>query len=140
MIELINTALQTVQPLQAVVYDEVVYRSRRCAEGYRGDGGLVKLITPGNTDSIYRVTFNGNIAVPTGETVGEISVAIAADGEVLAGTTARVTPAAVENYFNVALNTLVRVPCGCCTPVSVRNTSDIPILVDNPNIVVARIG
>ena len=136
MIELINTALQTVQPLQAVVYNEVVYRSRRCAEGYRGDGGLVKLTEPG----IYRVTFNGNIAVPTGETVGEISVAIAADGEVLSGTTARVTPAAVENYFNVALNTLVRVPCGCCTPVSVRNTSDIPILVDNPNIVVARIG
>jgi hypothetical protein len=140
MIELINTAVQTVQPLQAVVYNEVVYRSRRCAEGYRGDGGLVKLIPPGNADSVYRVTFNGNIAVPTGETVGEISVAIAADGEVLAGTTARITPAAVENYFNVALNTLVRVPCGCCTPVSVRNTSDIPILVDNPNIVVARIG
>lgn len=136
MIELINTAVQTVQPLQAVVYNEAVYRSRRCAEGYRGDGGLVKLTEPG----IYRVTFNGNIAVPTGETVGEISVAIAADGEVLAGTTARVTPAAVENYFNVAPNTLVRVPCGCCTPVSVRNTSDIPILVDNPNIVVARIG
>lgn len=140
MIELINTAVQTVQPLQAVVYNEVVYRSRRCAEGYRGDGGLVKLIPPGNADSVYRVTFNGNIAVPTGETVGEISVAIAADGEVLAGTTARITPAAVENYFNVSLNTLVRVPCGCCTPVSVRNTSDIPILVDNPNIVVARIG
>ena len=136
MIELINTAVQTVQPLQAVVYNEVVYKSRRCAEGYRGDGGLVKLTDPG----IYRVTFNGNIAVPTGETVGEISVAIAADGEVLAGTTARVTPAAVENYFNVALNTLVRVPCGCCVPVSVRNTSDIPILVDNPDIVVARIG
>jgi hypothetical protein len=61
MIELINTAAQTVQPLQAVVYNEVVYRSRRCAEGYRGDGGLVKLTEPG----IYRVTFNGNIAEPS---------------------------------------------------------------------------
>lgn len=136
MIELINTAVQTVQPGQAIVYNERVPLARRSAEGYRGDGGLVKLTAPG----IYRVTFNGNIAVPTGETVGEISVAIAMDGETLAGTTARVTPAAVENYFNVALNTLVLVPCECCTPVSVRNVSDIPILVDNPNLTVVRVA
>lgn len=135
MIELINTAVQTVQPGQAVVYNETVFRSRRGFEGYRGDGGLVKLNEPG----VYRVTFNGNIAVPTGETVGEISVAITQDGEALNGTIARVTPAAVEEYFNVSAQTLVVAACGCCVPVSVRNTSDIPILVDNPNITVVRV-
>lgn len=135
MIELINTAVQTVQPGQAVVYNETVYRSRRGSEGYRGDGGLVKLNDPG----VYRVTFNGNIAVPTGETVGEISIAITQDGEALNGTVARVTPAAVEEYFNVAAQTLVVVPCGCCVPVSVRNVSDIPILVDNPNMTAVRV-
>lgn len=135
MIELINTAVQTVQPGQAVVYNETVFRSRRGSEGYRGDGGLVKLNEPG----VYRVTFNGNIAVPTGETVGEISVAITQDGETLNGTTARVIPAAVENYFNVSAQTLVTAGCGCCVPVTARNTSDIPILVDNPNLTVVRV-
>lgn len=135
MIELINTAVQTVPVGQAVVYNETVFRSRRCAEGYRGDGGLIKLNEPG----VYRVTFNGNIAVPTGQAVGEISVAITQDGETLTGTIARVTPAAVANYFNVSAQTLVRVCCGCCVPVSVRNVSTIPILVDNPNIIAVRV-
>lgn len=139
MIELINTAVQTVQPGQAVVYNETVFRSRRGAEGYRGDGGLVKLNAPGVCEAVYEVNFHANIAVPTGETVGEISVAITQDGEALNGTIARVTPAAVEEYFNVSAQTLVVASCGCCVPVTVRNTSDIPILVDNPNITVVRV-
>lgn len=136
MIELINTAQQTVQPGQAVVYDETVYRSRRGAEGYRGDGGLVKLNAPG----VYEINFHANIAVPTGETVGEISIAITQDGEALSGTTARVTPAAVEEFGNVSAQTLVVTACDCCVPVTVRNTSDIPILVDNPNLTVVRVA
>lgn len=135
MIELINTAVQTVPPGQAVAYNETVGGSKCGSISYRGDGGLVKLGAPG----VYRVTFNGNIAIPTGETVGEISVAITQDGEVLNGTTARVTPAAVENYFNVSAQVLVAATCGCCVPVSVRNTSGIPILVDNPNVTVVRV-
>lgn len=135
MIELINTAVQTVPIGQSVVYDNAVYRSRGGCETYRGDGGQVKLTRPG----VYRVSFNGNISVPTGETVGEISVGITQDGEVLTGTIARVTPAAVEEYFNVAVQTLVVVPCNCCVPVAVRNTAGIPILVDNPNINVVRV-
>lgn len=136
MTELINTAVQTVPVGQAVVYNNAVYRSRCGAESYRGDGGQIRLNRPG----VYRVSFNGNIAVPTGETVGEISVAIALDGEILNGTIARVTPAAVEEYFNVAMQTLVVVNCNCCVPVAVRNNSDIPILVDNPNINVVRVS
>lgn len=135
MIELINTAVQTVPVGQSVVYNNAVYRSRGGSESYRGDGGQIKLTRPGT----YRVTFTGNLAVPTGETVGEISVAITQDGEVLNGTIARVTPAAVEEYFNVVAQTLVVVNCNCCVPVAVRNTADIPILVDNPNINVVRV-
>ena len=135
MIELINTAVQTVPIGQSVVYDNAVYRSRGGSETYRGDGGQIKLTRPG----VYRVTFDGNIAVPTGGTVGEISLGITQDGEVLNGTIARVTPAAVEEYFHVSAQTLVVVTCNCCVPVAVRNTSDIPILVDNPNINVVRV-
>lgn len=136
MTELINTAVQTVPVGQAVVYNNTVYRSRCGAESYRGDGGQIRLNRPG----VYRVSFNGNIAVPTGETVGEISVAIALDGEILNGTIARVTPAAVEEYFNVAMQTLIVANCNCCATVAVRNNSETPILVDNPNINVVRVS
>ncbi len=135
MIELINTMEQTVPIGQSVVYNNTVFQSRNGCESYRGDGGQIRLNRPG----VYRVTFNGNIAVPTGETVGEISVGITQDGEVLNGTIARVTPAAVEEFFNVSAQTLVCVPCGCCVTVAVRNISDIPILVDNPNFNAVRV-
>lgn len=135
MIELINTTEQTVPVGQSVAYDNAVFRSRCGSESYRGDGGQIKLTRPG----VYRVSFNANIAIPTGETVGEISVGITQDGEVLNGTIARVTPAAVEEFFNVSMQTLVVVNCNCCVPVAVRNTADIPILVDSPNINAVRV-
>ena len=135
MIELINTTEQTVPVGQSVVYDNSVFPSRCVSESYRGDGGQIKLTRPG----VYRVSFNANLAIPTGETVGEISVGITQDGEVLNGTIARVTPAAVEEFFNVSMQTLVVVNCSCCVPVAVRNTADIPILVDNPNINAVRV-
>ena len=47
-----------------------------------------------------------------------------------------ITPAAVEEFGNVGAEVIVTVPylCGCST-VSVRNTSTIPIAVQNANIV-----
>ena len=42
----------------------------------------------------YQVTYNGNIAVPEGGTVGPISVAISVNGETRATSKAIVTPAA----------------------------------------------
>ena len=82
----------------------------------------------------YDVDFGANIAVPTGETVGEISVAFALDGNTLAGTEMVVTPAAVEEYFNVSRDTNVSIWKGCCQTLSIRNTSTIPILVENANV------
>ena len=51
--------------------------------------------------SCFRVSFGGNIAIPTG-TVGPISLALAIDGEPVACNYMIVTPAAVEEYFNVS--------------------------------------
>jgi hypothetical protein len=84
------------------------------------------------------VDFGANIAVPTGETVGEISVAIVIDGSTIPATTMTVTPAAVEEFFNVSRATNVQVWRGCCETVAIRNTSDIPILVQNANILFSR--
>ena len=95
MIELINTAPQTVPIGQSVVYNSTAVKGG-CAERHREGSAQIVLTKPGR----YLVSFSGNIAVPTGETVGEISLALTYDGEVLGGSTMRVTPAAVEEYFN----------------------------------------
>ena len=135
MIELINTEVQTVEAGQSVVYNNAAVRSSCGRERTRAGSGFVTLLPPGR----YLVSFSGNIAVPTGETVGEISLGITQDGEVLGGSSMRVTPAAVEEYFNVFSQHYVDTYCNCCVNVGVRNTSDIPILVDNPNITVVRV-
>lgn len=71
----------------------------------------------------YQVTFNGNIAVPTGGTPAAIAVALAIDGEPLAYSRAIVTPAAVEQYFNVTSTAIITVPKGCCYTVAVENVN-----------------
>lgn len=135
MIELINTAVQTVPAGQSVVYNTAAVRSSCGRERHRAGSAFITLLPPGR----YLVTFSGNIAVPTGGTVGEISLAITQDGEVLGGSIMRATPAAVEEYFNVSTQHYVDTYCQCCVNVGVQNTSGIPILVDNPNITVVRV-
>lgn len=135
MIELINTAAQTVAVGQSVVYNNIAVRSSCGRERHRSGSAFVTLLPPGR----YLVTFSGNIAVPTGETVGEISLGITQDGEILGGSTMRVTPAAVEEYFNVSTQHYVDTYCNCCVNVGVQNTSTIPILVDNANLTIVRV-
>ncbi len=147
MAEWTSVAVQTVNPGESIVFTE---NSVQCTKGYilhRNDSGafLMKGI---DTSGVYGcncccrpavvnyiVDFGANIAIPTGETVGEISVAFALDGNTLAGTEMIVTPAAVEEFFNVSRNTNVPIWKGCCQTLSIRNTSTIPILVESANIV-----
>ena len=86
----------------------------------------------------YMVDFGANIAVPTGETVGPISIAFDLEGATLTGTTMTVTPAAVEQFFNVSRATNVPIWLGCCESFGIRNVSEIPILVSNANLVIKR--
>lgn len=134
MIELTNTAVQTVEENASVVYDTVVVRGG-CAERHRGGSAFITLLKPGR----YLVTFSGNIAIPTGGTVGEISLGMTQDGEVLTGSVMRATPAVVEEYFNVSTQHYVDVYCGCCVNVGIKNTSGEAVLVDNPNITAVRV-
>lgn len=98
-----------------------------CNRGYvvhRNGAGILTLrgITP-NCFARYEVTFNGNIAVPTGGTVAAIAVALAIDGEALQSSRAIVTPAAVEQYFNVTSTAIITVPKGCCYTVALENVN-----------------
>jgi hypothetical protein len=87
--------------------------------------------------------FNGNIALPEGATVGPISVSLAINGESLPTSNAIVTPAAVDQYFNVTSVATIDVPIGCCFNVSLENTSlgettNPTINMQNANLVITR--
>ena len=94
----------------------------------------------------YRVTFNGNIAIPTGGTVGPIAVALSVNGEPRPSSTAIITPAAVEEFGNVTSTAIITVPRGCCFSLSVRavpaadDATTAAITVQNANLVVSRIA
>lgn len=63
---------------------------------------------------------------------------IAIDGATIPASTMVVTPAAVEQFWNVSRAINADVWRGCCQTVTVRNTSDQPILVQNANIIFSR--
>ena len=96
----------------------------------------------------YQVTFNGNIAIPTG-TVAPIAVSIAVSGEPRLTSRAIFVPAAVEEYGNVTSTAIIKVPRGCCFSVSVDavpgtdDPTEVPvpaITVQNANLVITRIA
>ena len=155
MAEFTSNPVQTVQPNQPVVLNTTI----GCGKGYvyhRPESGIVTLkgVTC-NCFARYQVTFNGNIAIPDGGTVGPIAVALAIDGEPILTSRAIVTPAATaadppttDNFFNVTSTAIITVPRGCCWNVSVENVTEptdattpaSPILVQNANLTVQRIA
>ena len=142
-VELTANAVQAVPAGQNVLFTDTPVKCNRGYVVHRDGAGLVTLrgICNGcSTLARYRVLFVGNISVPTGGTVGAISVALALGGEALPTTTATVTPAAVENTFNVATSAFVDVPRGCCVALSVRNISAQAIDVANANLMIERVA
>ena len=138
--EITAVALQIVAENQNVLFPDTVVGG--CPSiVHRGGSGLVTL--RGLTNQCrarFKVSFGGNIAIPTGGTVGPISLALTIDGEPLGSTLMIETPAAVEEFWNVFSAVFVDVPRGCCVTISVQNTSTQPIDVQNANLTVERMA
>ena len=143
MAEFGNTTVQTVNPGEVVIFTitsqpSLDNRIRHAAGegGFLLSGGCCNRNRCGScrccySDTLaYLCTFGCNIAIPTGGTVEPISIALAVEGNTVPGTTATVTPAAVEEYWNVSRSKEVDIWKGCCQSVSLRNVSNQPILVD----------
>jgi hypothetical protein len=138
--ELIANALQTVEAGANVQFtDEAVGGCNSIL--HRAGSGQVTLrgITT-QCRARFRVFFSGNIAIPTGGTVEAISLAIAINGESVASTTMIQTPAAVEEFANVASAVYIDVPANCCVTVSVKNVSTQAVDVQNANLIVERVA
>lgn len=140
MAEFTANAVQEVAVNQNVLFtDEAVCGNNSIF--HRDGSGLVFL--KGLTNqcrALFKVSFGANIAIPTGGTVGEISVALSINGESIPESNMIFTPAAVDTYGNVSRTTLICVPANCCSQVSVKNTSTQAINVQNANLIVERIA
>ena len=156
MSEYVYNQLQRVEPNQNVILDTAI----PCNRGYvlhREESGIVILrgiVNGCGCFARYQVTANCNVAVPSDQPLGPISIAIAIDGEPVQTSRAIVTPADVAedpptptNFFNVTSTAIVTVPKGCCFTVAVENTSAgvdggvaPAILVQNANLTVARLA
>ena len=138
--EITANALQTVEANQNVIFTETAVCGN-CSIIHREGSGLTTL--KGITNQCrarFKVFFSGNIAIPAGGTVGAISLAITVNGEAVGPTTMITTPAAVSQFNNVASAIYLDVPAGCCSQVSVKNTSDQAIEVQNANLIVERVA
>lgn len=135
-------------PIQTVAVDENILfmdGSRCCKRGFiqhRDSSGIFFMKGSNNgCKAIYKVSFNANIAIATGGTVEPISIALTINGETLGNATAIVTPAAIGDFFNVAVETYIEIPCGCCITTSVENTSTTTAIeVQNANIIFDRVA
>ena len=144
--EFSNNAVQMVNPGESVVFTASPVPCNRGLVRHRNDSG--NFLLRGNVrrnicgccaeSAQYLVDFGANIAIPTGGTVGSISLALTLDGATLPTTQMTVTPAAVEEFWNVSDATILGVWRGCCQTLTVRNISDQPILVQNANIIFSR--
>ena len=149
MAEYLSNAVQTIGLNQPAIFTASI----PCTRGYvyhEDETGIFTLrgITP-NCFARYQVTFNGNIAIQEGGTVGPIAVAIAVNGEPRLTSRAVYVPAAVDTYGNVTSTAIVTVPKGCCFSLSVRyvpGTDDptatpAPVIeMQNANLVINRIA
>ena len=98
----------------------------------------------------YRVTYNGNIALPIDATeVVPIAVSLTVNGEPRPTSRAIFTPAAVDEYGNVTSTAIIKVPRGCCFSLSVEHVAatvdptvaPAPVIeVQNSNLVIDRIA
>lgn len=138
MAEFTNVALQTVAANQNVLFSETPVCGGRGVIHREGSGIVQLRGVTSQCRAQYKVEFGANVGVPTGGTVDAISLAISIDGEALGSATMIVTPAAVEDLWNVSAAVFVEVPACCCVTIAVQNTSTQPILVQNANLIVAR--
>lgn len=150
MAEYLANALQNVSLNNPILFTASI----PCNKGYiyhEDETGIFILrgIT-NNCFARYRVTYNGNIAVPTGGAVTPIAIAITVNGEPRPTSEAVFTPQAVNELGNVTSTCIITVPRGCCFSLSVRyvdatvdNAAVTPtptIEVQNSNLVIDRIA
>lgn len=148
MAEYIAVNEQTVNPGESIIFTNT---ECGCSRGFiRHRDGTGSFLLAGyvprrfmcpcmqSQSAEYFAIFGADLAIPEGGTVGEISAAIVVDGATVPASQMSLTPTALNAYGNVGKSIDVPVWRGCCETISIRNTSNQPILVRNANLVILR--
>lgn len=124
-----------------------------CTKGYvyhEDETGIFTLRgVTNNCFARYKLTWNGNVQIPTGGAVTPVGIAIAVNGEPRPSSLAIYTPAAVETFGNLTNTATITVPRGCCFSVSVRYVSGVTdgtttptptVEIANSNLTIERVA
>ena len=133
-----TSTIQQVAAGQNAILDTDVIKSR-CVS-HRTGSGLICVENSGCDcrPARYKVFVKANIAIPTGGTVGAISLGIALNGEIVQSSIATVTPAAVGDEFSVATEEIINAG-KCPVNIAVRNPNTQTIEISNLVVIVERI-
>lgn len=152
--EYLSNAVQSVALNTPIIFNDSI----PCRKGYiYHEDGTGIFILRGivnnnrcNTAAQYQVTYEGNIAIPTGGTAGPIAVAITVGGEPKLTSRAIYTPTDADVYDHVTSTAIIKVPRGCCFSIAIEAVSGLTedptgtpaplILAQNNNLVITRIA
>ena len=139
--EITANALQSVATGSNVVFTNIAVAGN-CSIMYREGSGLVTLrgLTNGQRRARFRISFGCNIGLPTTGTAGAISLAIAINGEPVTTSTMISTPTTTGQFNNVSRVLFLDVLGGCCTQISIENTSSQAIDVENASLIIERVA
>ena len=131
-------AVQTINPGESVIFTNTIVPDNTGHIHHRDEtgsfllAGVVKCRC--KKFATYTVDFGANIALSEGSAVGPISVGISVNADTVPSSEMIVTPAAVEEFFNVSREMAVDIWAGCWETVSIRNLSSVPIDMQNATI------
>lgn len=133
-----TSTIQQVAAGQNAVLDVDVIKSR-CVS-HRTGSGLICVDNSGCDckPARYKVFVKANISIPTGGTVGPISLGIALNGEIVQSSIATVTPAATGDEFSVATEEIINAG-KCPVNIAVRNPNTQTIQVADLVVIVERV-
>ena len=135
MAEYLANAEQDVALNSPVLFTASIPCTKGCVYHEDETGIFILRGITNNCFARYRVTYNGNIAIPEEGDVTPIALAIAVNGEPRFTSRAIYTPVAVDEYGNVTSTAIITVPKGCCFSLSVRyvdGTTDDPAIIPTP--------
>lgn len=150
MAEYTNNQVQTVLLNTPIEFFNAIPCTRGLVYHENGSGIFILRGLTNSCFAQYKITFNGNIALPEDATdVVPIAVAVAMNGEQRSVSRAIYTPALVDEYGNVTSTAIVNVPRGCCFSMSidaVPATDDVTVTpapaisVQNASVEITRIA
>lgn len=139
--EITANALQTVSTGSNVVFTNTAVSGTQCMLHREGSGLVTLRGITNQTRARFKITFGGNVALPADTTpVTPISLAIALNGEPVAETTMISTPATAATYNSVSRVLFLDIPAGCCSQVSVKNTSVSSVSIQNASLIIERVA